>query len=295
MIVSIHGARFYGSQIERTESGFMELGHTLGYNAKETPHFIYSNDASHYHSAIIEWEKHKRLPKLILNVLDVPDFLPEINLIKSEWLPKLLLANKVTSISKFTQNAVKEHFGIDSEVIYNPVKDVCSVYREDTAKSIPFLYVGRANSINKRFRLIIETFRLAGWKDEILFVIGSENPRFGQYQGVVDNKDLNTLYNLAKFVLLPSFFEGMGLPAIEAMICGTIPIVCSDNLGTKEFMPPEFVCDPNPQSYLNKISELNKDYDKYQKIALEYGDKYKEQFSGKSIANNILKVYESLV
>lgn len=294
MIVSLHGSRFFGSQIERTEYGFLQLGHMLGNHLNNESNLIYSNDASHYDDAITEWNKWNKRPKLILNVLDVPTFLPNINLIKSEWLSKLLLADKVTSISKFTQKCVLDEFGIESDVIYNPVKDVCSVYREDTAKSIPFLYVGRANSINKRFSLIIDTFRFANWKDEILFVVGSENPRFGQYQGVISDKDLNTLYNLSKFVLLPSFFEGMGLSAIEAMICGTIPVVCSDNLGTKEFMPPEFVSEPTPQAYLNKILELNKDYDKYQKLALEYGDKYKEMFSGKSVAERIILAYNNI-
>jgi glycosyltransferase involved in cell wall biosynthesis len=85
------------------------------------------------------------------------------------------------------------------------------------------------------------------------------------------------------------------LPAIEAMVCGCIPIICNDNLATQEFVPSEFVCDPNPLSYLNKICQLNKDYEYYQKIALEYGDKYKKQFSGKSIASNIISVYNSLL
>ena len=53
---------------------------------------------------------------------------------------------------------------------------------------------------------------------------------------------------------------------IEAMICGTLPIACSDNLTAKEFLPPDFICESNAQSIVSKIEELDKDYDKKKKI-----------------------------
>ena len=94
-------------------------------------------------------------------------------------------------------------------------------------------------------------------------------------------------------MLLPSKAEGIGLPMIEGMICGAIPITCSDNLTAKEFSPPEFISEPNAQSIINKIEELDEDYVNKRYLALKFGEKYKNQFDKKTIAKNIIDIFNS--
>ena len=49
----------------------------------------------------------------------------------------------------------------------------------------------------------------------------------------IDTMELPNIYKLADILFFPSIYEGFGLPALEAMSCGT-PIVCSNNPATKE-------------------------------------------------------------
>ena len=104
----------------------------------------------------------------------------------------------------------------------------------------------------------------------------------------MSNEKLNILYNEASFLFLPSKAEGIGLSMIEALVCGTIPIACSDNETAKEFLPPEFICEPDPESIVNYIEKINKEYEKNRESALKLGKKYKEQFNKINIAKNIL-------
>jgi glycosyltransferase involved in cell wall biosynthesis len=57
------------------------------------------------------------------------------------------------------------------------------------------------------------------------------------YPGYVPEDDLGKLYNLAHLFAYPSFYEGFGLPPLEAMACGcpvivsntsSLPEVCGD-------------------------------------------------------------------
>lgn len=51
--------------------------------------------------------------------------------------------------------------------------------------------------------------------------------------GYVDDNDLPAIYSGASVFVYPSFYEGFGIPALEAMACGT-PVITSDNTSLPE-------------------------------------------------------------
>lgn len=75
--------------------------------------------------------------------------------------------------------------------------------------------------------------------------------------GFIEEDDLAAIYNLAKLTLLPSYYEGFGLPALESMACGT-PAVVSNVASIPEISKDNiFFCDPaDPQDIAKKMKEV---------------------------------------
>lgn len=67
-----------------------------------------------------------------------------------------------------------------------------------------------------------------GWRYDDIFA-AVERLRLGQrviFMNFLDDTDLPAVYNLAEVVVYPPLYEGFGLPALEALACGT-PVVTS--------------------------------------------------------------------
>jgi len=65
------------------------------------------------------------------------------------------------------------------------------------------------------------------WNKELIGFkkITKGDNRFVQL-GLVSSEDLNALYNIASSLIMPSLYEGFGLPIVEAMVCGC-PVISS--------------------------------------------------------------------
>jgi glycosyltransferase involved in cell wall biosynthesis len=286
MNIAFFGGECLTCQIPRIKQGLILLNHNINY---ENPDIIYSNDTGGYKDALEL--KESKGGYLILNILDIPWHLSNVDVLIEEWSYYLNKADAITTISETVRDDLQDLVDKEVSVIYNPVKDV--FYDSSLKKDKVFLYVGRANDFNKRIGLVYQTLSLIENGLSLINICGNENPNFGKYIGPVSDEDLNIYYNTSKFLFLPSKNEGIGLPMIEALICGSIPITCLDNVTAHEFSPPEFLVEPNPSKIANKIYDLNKNYQTYQKIAIKYGEKYKAQFNKVKIAENIINVYNT--
>ncbi len=282
------GADGFTCQMPRIKEAMQNLGHIL---SEDSPELIYSNDPTGYKKAMFF---KKKFPNtfLIFNFLDVPWHMPNVDkqtkLLVEHFLAK---SDAVTAISYKVKQDLAKFLDKKIEVIYNPIKDV--FYDESIKKNNTFLYVGRANDPIKRISLLKTALSKTASGAIDIKICGSEDPGFGTYLNVVSDQELNKLYNSSKYLLLPSKAEGIGLTMIEAMICGSLPVACSDNKTAKEFLPEDFICEPSAQSISDKIEELNEKYEAKRKLALEYGKKYKIQFDKINVAKKILSVFNS--
>jgi glycosyltransferase involved in cell wall biosynthesis len=80
---------------------------------------------------------------------------------------------------------------------------------------------------NLSHRLVLAGPR--GWLSDTIFEERDRSPFRNDviFLGFVADEDLPTLYSAADVFAFPSFYEGFGLPPLEAMACGT-PVVVSD-------------------------------------------------------------------
>jgi glycosyltransferase involved in cell wall biosynthesis len=281
MKIKTYAYRNLTDQISRLEEAFTFLGHEIVYEA-ENADLIYLHDRTYENYEYLKNLKAKK----IFHVLDVP-----IHLLNKQdlnkWSNFLSLADFITCNSNKVKKDVEIFLNHKSHTVYDPVKDVYPL--ESQYKNIKMFFVGRANEPTKRFDLVKKYFLYYNLDHKkLLDICGNENPNFGNYLGLLSDYDLNLAYNKSTFIFLPSSFEGIGLPMIEALICKKMPICCSDNETAKEFLPDWFLCEPNIFSINEKILDYLKNRQKYDIVISELSKKYLQQFNKNNIAKNIL-------
>ncbi|MCD7971398.1 MAG: glycosyltransferase family 4 protein [Candidatus Azobacteroides sp.] len=106
--------------------------------------------------------------------------------------------------------------------------------------------------------------------------------------------DLPILYQLASIFIYPSFFEGFGIPIIEALSSG-IPVIaatgsCLEEAGGKDSMYVNPKC---PEELSDAICKILEDETLYHHMQI-MGKEYVKRFSPQHIAQDLMGVYLSL-
>ena len=194
---------------------------------------------------------------------------PEIYSWKDIWYHKWAIywaarrAYKIITISEFSKKELIEVYKINPERIrviplaYNKdlykvidnkekIKEVLDKYKI----SKPYLlFIGRLEQ-KKNVLAIIESFKiLKSTKPDLkLVLIGRPGYKFEEIEkkikeyglaediimpGWVEEPELPYLLNGAEVFVFPSFYEGFGIPILEAMACGT-PVVSSNTTSIPE-------------------------------------------------------------
>jgi len=110
--------------------------------------------------------------------------------------------------------------------------------------------------------------------------------------GYVADHDLAPLYSCASMFLFPSFYEGFGLPLLEAMQCGT-PIIASNTSSIPEVVGDAgFLIDPkDSESLCECMYKVYNDSSLAHKMSLASLDRAK-MFNWKKCGQEVFKAYE---
>lgn len=113
------------------------------------------------------------------------------------------------------------------------------------------------------------------------------------YQNLKE-KELAELYNASDLLVFPSFYEGFGLPVLEAMACG-LPAVVSNLSSLPEITNNNsFYCDPfSYEDIAEKSFKILNDKELYNYFRNK-GLNYIKNFSWQKCANEVWNVYQEL-
>lgn len=115
-----------------------------------------------------------------------------------------------------------------------------------------------------------------------------------RFLGRVSELELITLYSLADVFAFPSFFEGFGVPPLEAMACGT-PVITSNTSSLPEVVgDAALLIDPkNINELAQAITRLIEDEQLREELR-QKGYEQVKQYSWPNAARKMLSVYEKL-
>ena len=188
---------------------------------------------------------------------------------------------------------VRHTYGIDGDYILSvgsiqPRKNLARLVRAYAllAEKLDKENVPKLVLAGKRAWLFDETLRSleeSGVKDSVILT------------GYVPEKDLPPLYSGAMCFVYPSFFEGFGLPPLEAMKCGA-PVIVSNTTSLPEVVGDAAICvDPyDINAIAGAIERVNTDSILREELSIK-GQARARLFDWRDTALRTLDVYRQVV
>ena len=266
-----------------------------------------------------------------LKYIKYPYFLNKFSTIKSKYLKYTMKkgaekASKIIAVSQSTKKDIIHLLGIEKDKItviyeasnlgmYSRKNDDISnsdILKKYSIQKPYFLYVGEKRP-HKNLEGLIEAFAIFKEKydgrNSSLVLTGKKYSTYHEYitmaenlgvkdslifTGFIPEKYLKTIYSEAEILLLLSFYEGFGIPILEAMECG-IPVITS-NISSMPEVAGEAAILVDP----NNIPEIVEKMDNIvnskilRKQLIKSGLKRVKQFSWEMTARQTLKVYNEI-
>lgn len=237
-------------------------------------------------------------------------------------------ADKIIAISESTKKDIVKFYGINPNKIEVVYQSISPLYFEEEqgnsqgrknhvleTNSIPdeyFLYVGSVQE-RKNLKLVVQAYRKLGSELDIPIVVVGKGKKYKQevieliekykleskfiwVDKLEDNHTLKSLYQNAKALIYPSFYEGFGLPIAEALLCKTAVITAGVSSLPEAGGPNSIYIDPSSHEQLAKaMKRILKDTEMV-KTMQEKGHEYaKEKFNATKVCGEVMRVYESIL
>jgi glycosyltransferase involved in cell wall biosynthesis len=233
-------------------------------------------------------------------------------------------ANAVLTNSEHTKKDIIEHLKIKPERIFVTYFGTHKRFKPLTKEeimpvlqkyNINFPYICYVGTIEPRKNLqnLFKAFYELKYQEKIphkLVLVGKEGWYFKNIYkkilelnlnkhiiktGFIPDDDIPALINGAEIFVYPSFYEGFGLPVLEAMACGT-PVVTSNTSSLPEVggNAVKYSNPFKPENIAEKILQFIKSKKEREKYSLRAIERAKK-FSWEKCAHETLKIYKQTV
>lgn len=224
---------------------------------------------------------------------------------------------RIITVSNFSKNELIKYYPINRkkiDVVYLGIEHMNSIEDDDRILNkfelLDSHYILAVSSVNpnKNFKGIIEALKyIKGEGIQIVLVGHKDNPIYKdthipsstkiKFVGYVTDEELKALYQHAGCFIFPSFYEGFGLPPLEAMSNGC-PVIASNRASLPEILGDSVLyCDPeNPKDIAKKIEMILNNHElreKYQRQGLEKVKQYSWEKCGFELFELIKEVMDS--
>lgn len=176
-------------------------------------------------------------------------------------------SSKLTQIKK-KYNLPERYVLYVGDVNYN--KNIPTLIAACNISGLPLVICGKQALDIETEGLDISSLR--GPRDWLRFLLDQPHPELAHFKellkefkendnilrlGYVPNDDLVAIYNLATVYVQPSYYEGFGLPVLEAMKCGTPVVIAKNNALVEVSNGAAHIANPKDEKDMaEKISEV---------------------------------------
>ncbi|OAJ35028.1 glycosyltransferase family 4 protein [Piscirickettsia salmonis] len=198
----------------------------------------------------------------------------EAGLLKKQYYAKIIKpaiyrAEKVLTVSEHAKADILEWAALHDEskviVVGNGVDSHFSPEGECFQENSDYLlYIGNRKA-HKNIDVLLEGFaRSKAYTSTKLLLSGKKDTEIADkilklnivehvdFLGFIEEEKLPNIYRGAKALIIPSLYEGFGLPALEAMACGT-PVISSNSASLPEVVGDAgLLFDPGSSSELSQ-------------------------------------------
>ncbi len=248
-----------------------------------------------------------------LSFVDHPEFVSTRN---GDFLRKIVpsaiaRADVVVAVSEFTKQRIQAVYQTPANKIYvmynppkyNPKPDYDILKRHHLKNYLLFVstleprknlstllsgYAALPTATQKQYPLVLAGGK--GWKDEALLAQLADLQAKGHpiiQAGYISDPERTALYEKASLCIMPSHYEGFGMPIVEAMSFGK-PVVCSDITVFHEVAGDAAVYfdKDKPEELTNLLSSLLSDANALKSLAQKSTEHYKAFPSWQTIAKD---------